>query len=202
MLTVDPKALLKAVDTEAGTNTLIYLRVDGEAALSNKVVMLKELQVHPVRRVPLHADLYEIRMDKVITVGVPLRLVGKAPGIDQGGIMDQGLQELRVECLPGSIPEYVEADVSELEMGDSIHVSDLTFPEGVKVIEDEATTVASVSAPAVEEEPEAVAEEEVAAGEEVAPAAEGEAPAEGAAPPAEGEAPAPGEKGGGRAEKK
>ena len=202
LISIDPRALLKAVDTEAGSNTLIRLRVEGSPDLSEKVVMMRDLQIDPLARTPIHADLYEIRMDERIAVEIPLRLVGKAAGIDEGGILDQGLRELRVECLPGNIPEVVEVDVTALGMGDSIHVSDLTFPEGVKVIEDEATTVASVSAPAAEEEPEAVVEEEVAAGEEVAPGAEGEAPAEGAAPPAQGEAAAPAEKGGGRAEKK
>jgi large subunit ribosomal protein L25 len=198
LLSLDPRALLTAVDTEAGMNTLIHLQIESGSDRSGKVVMLRELQVDPVSRVPLHADLYEIRMDQAITVSIPLRLVGKAAGIEEGGILDQGLRELRVECLPGKIPEVVEADVSALNMGDSIHVSDLVLPESVKVLEDETTTVASVSAPAAEEEAPAPAEAEgeVPAAEEGAPeAAEapaaGEAPGEGKAEPAE----AKGEKG-------
>ncbi len=198
LLSLDPRALLSAVDTEAGANTLIHLRLEGDADQSEKVVMLRELQVDPVKRAPLHADLYEIRMDQAITVSIPLRLVGKAMGIDQGGILDQGLRELRVECLPGQIPEVIEADVSALEMGDAIHVRDLVLPEGVEVLDDETTTVASVSAPVAEEEAPAPAEVEG----EVPAAAEGVA--EGAEAPAEGEAPAaaPGESAEAKGEKK
>lgn len=179
LLSVDARALLKAVDTEAGENTLIRLRVEGAPDLSEKVVMMRDLQVDPVAKKPIHADLYEIRMDETIAVEVPLRLVGKAAGIDEGGILDQGLRELRVECLPGSIPEVVEVDVTPLGMGDSIHVSDLVLPEGVKVIEEATTAVAGVTAPLAEEEVAAPAEGEVAV--------EGEA----AAAPAEGEGEAP-----------
>jgi len=195
MLAVDPRALMKAVDTEAGSNTLIHLTITGQLAESDqteKVVMLRDLQVDPIRRVPLHADLYQIRMDEVIEVDVPIRLVGKAAGIDEGGILDQGLRELRVECLPGNIPEVVEVDVTALNMGDSIHVSDLTIPEGVKIIEELTTTVASVSAPMAEEEVAAPVEGALVEGEAV-PAAEGaEAPAEGEAG-AEGDAKGKGE---------
>ena len=120
LLSIDPHALLKAVDTEAGTNTLFKLRVDGAGDLTGKVVMLRNLQVDPLKREPLHADLYEIRMDETVMVEVPVRLIGKAVGIDEGGILDQGIRELRVECLPGSIPEVLEVDVTALGMGQSV----------------------------------------------------------------------------------
>lgn len=185
LLAIDPHALLKAVDTEAGTNTLIKLRVEGGGNLTDKVVMLRDLQVDPLNRTPLHADLYEITMDETVMVEVPVRLVGKAVGIDEGGILDQGIRELRVECLPGSIPEVLELDVTALGMGQSIHVSEIVLPEGVKVVGELTTAVASISAPLAEEEVAAPAEgEEPVEGEAAAPA-EGEE----AAPPAEGEAP-------------
>ncbi|MDP3938934.1 MAG: 50S ribosomal protein L25 [Deltaproteobacteria bacterium] len=181
MLAVDPRALMKAVDTEAGTNTLIRLTIGGRSEEGEKVVLLRDLQVDPIKRVPLHADLYQIRMDEAIEVDVPIRLIGKAAGIDEGGILDQGLRELRVECLPGSIPEVVEVDVTALGIGDLIHVSDLIVPAGVKIIEELTTTVATVTSPMAEEEAAAPVEGELPAGE-VAPGAEGaEAPAEGAA---------------------
>lgn len=187
LLAIDPHALLKAMDTEAGTNTLIKLRVEGGGNLTDKVVMLRDLQVDPLNRTPLHADLYEITMDETVMVEVPVRLVGKAVGIDEGGILDQGIRELRVECLPGSIPEVLELDVTALGMGQSIHVSEIVLPEGVKIVGELATAVVSISAPLAEEEVAAPAEgEEPAEGEAAAPA-EGE---EAAPPPAEGEAPA------------
>lgn len=187
LLAIDPHALLKAMDTEAGTNTLIKLRVEGGGNLTDKVVMLRDLQVDPLNRTPLHADLYEITMDETVMVEVPVRLVGKAVGIDEGGILDQGIRELRVECLPGSIPEVLELDVTALGMGQSIHVSEIVLPEGVKIVGELATAVVSISAPLAEEEVAAPAEgEEPVEGEAAAPA-EGE---EAAPPPAEGEAPA------------
>lgn len=187
LLAIDPHALLKAMDTEAGTNTLIKLRVEGGGNLTDKVVMLRDLQVDPLNRTPLHADLYEITMDETVMVEVPVRLVGKAVGIDEGGILDHGIRELRVECLPGSIPEVLELDVTALGMGQSIHVSEIVLPEGVKIVGELATAVASISAPLAEEEVAAPAEgEEPVEGEAAAPA-EGE---EAAPPPAEGEAPA------------
>jgi large subunit ribosomal protein L25 len=185
LLAIDPHALLKAMDTEAGTNTLIKLRVEGGGDLTDKVVMLRDLQVDPLNRTPLHADLYEITMDETVMVEVPVRLLGKAVGIDEGGILDQGIRELRVECLPGSIPEVLELDVTALGMGQSIHVSEIVLPEGVKVVGELTTAVASISAPLAEEEVAAPAEgEEPVEGEAAAPA-EGEE----AAPPAEGETP-------------
>lgn len=187
LLAIDPHALLKAMDTEAGTNTLIKLRVEGGGNLTDKVVMLRDLQVDPLNRTPLHADLYEITMDETVMVEVPVRLLGKAVGIDEGGILDQGIRELRVECLPGSIPEVLELDVTALGMGQSIHVSEIVLPEGVKIVGELATAVVSISAPLAEEEVAAPAEgEEPVEGEAAAPA-EGE---EAAPPPAEGEAPA------------
>lgn len=187
LLAIDPHALLKAMDTEAGMNTLIKLRLEGGGNLTDKVVMLRDLQVDPLNRTPLHADLYEITMDETVMVEVPVRLVGKAVGIDEGGILDQGIRELRVECLPGSIPEVLELDVTALGMGQSIHVSEIVLPEGVKIVGELATAVVSISAPLAEEEVAAPAEgEEPVEGEAAAPA-EGE---EAAPPPAEGEAPA------------
>ena len=168
LLALEPRALMKAVDTEAGSNTLITLRVEGHTDLSQKVVMLRDLQVDPVRRTPLHADLYEVRMDETITVSIPVRLVGRAAGVEEGGIVDHSLRELEIECLPGSIPDDVEVDVSALAIGDSIHVGEIKLPEGVKVLDDAAMTVVAVTTPAAEE---------VAA-----------VPAEGAAVPVEGEA--------------
>jgi large subunit ribosomal protein L25 len=143
-----------------------------------------------VRRTPLHADLYEVRMDETITVSIPVRIVGKAAGVEEGGILDHSLRELEIECLPGSIPDGVEVDVSALTIGDSIHVSDLKLPEGVKVLEDAGTPVVAVTTPAAEEVAPVPAEGEAVA-VEGAPA-EGEAAA--AAPEAKGDKGDKGEK--------
>ena len=175
-LTLDPHALeqlLRASD--AGMNTLIDLRVAGPEA-KGQVVLVKELQRDPVRGVPLHADLYQVDLETSIDVSVPIHLVGRPQGVElHDGILDHSLRELEIACLPRAIPESFEVDVSELEIGDTIHVRDLALPEGVELRSDADLSVASVVAARVVEEEAAVEGE-----------AEGVAPVEGA----EGEQPA------------
>lgn len=174
-VSIDPSALLRLLQSSgAGINTLVELRLDGAA----RTVLVKELQRDPVRGRPLHADFYLIELDKTVEVSVPIRLVGKAAGVEFGGILDHPLREIELECLPRAIPESVEVDVSALGVGDSIHVRDLVLPEGVQVRTDADQAVASVIAPSVVEEPVAAkaveAEEGVAEGEEAAASEETE----------------------------
>lgn len=168
-ISIDPSALLRLLQSSgAGINTLVELRLDGAA----RTVLVKELQRDPVRGRPLHADFYLVELDKTVEVSVPIRLVGKAQGVEFGGILDHPLREIELECLPRAIPESVEVDVSALGVGDSIHVRDLVLPDGVQVRTDADQAVASVIAPSVVEEPVAAkaveAEEGVAEGEEAA----------------------------------
>jgi len=197
-ISVDPRLLEKLLATsDAGMNTLIDLAVAGRSDLAGKVVLVKELQRHPVKGSLLHADLYEVDLTKTIEVSVPIHVVGTATGVAlEGGILDQALRELLIECLPRAIPDQIDVDVSALTIGQSIHVRDLVLPEGVKLMSDPDLSVVSVVAPAAEIVPEAAAEE-------VAPEVEGEVPVEaaegapttpaakGAAPPAKGAAAAP-----------
>lgn len=172
---LDPDALEKLLrGSGAGLNTLIDLSVNGRT----DTVLVKELQRHPVRGAFWHVDFYQVDLTQKITVSVPIHFVGKARGVEFGGILDHPLRELEVECLPRAIPEFVEVDVSNLEIGDSIHVSELRLPEGVEVMTDAALPVASVVLPAAEVE--AAPTETIVEGE----AAEGEVAA--AAAPAEG----------------
>jgi len=174
-ISVDPKALQRLLQSGgAGMNTLIELSVDG----NTRTVLVKELQRDPVRGRPLHTDFYLIDLHEKVEVSVPIHLVGKAPGVELGGILDHPLREIELECLPRAIPEGVDVDVSALEVGDSIHVRDLELPEGVSVQTDLNLAVASVITPAVVEEPvaeepeegeEALAEGEEAEGAETAP---------------------------------
>jgi large subunit ribosomal protein L25 len=175
-VSVDARALERLLQASgAGLNTLIDLQLDG----GTQVVLVKELQREPVRGGTLHADFYAVDLTRTVEVSVPLDFVGKARGIEYGGILDLPLREVLLECLPRAIPDQIEVDVSGLDMGQSLHVRDLVLPEGVTVKSDPDLAVATVVAPRAEEE--------------VAPAAvvaEGEAAAEpGAA--------APGEAGGG-----
>jgi len=178
---LDPRALERVITTsDAGMNTLIDLNIAGSRDRAERVVLVKELQRDPVRGAPLHVDFYQVDLTATIEVKVPIVLRGRPRGVElSGGILDQALRELDVECLPRAIPESITLDVSELEIGSSIHVRDLALPEGVVLRSDPDLSVASVITPKVEEE--------------VAPVAapvEGEAaaiPAEGAAAPADSE---------------
>lgn len=183
-ITLDPVSLEKALlRSESGMNTLFDLKARGDGQMGKRVVMVKDLQRDPVSGFYVHADLYEVDLTRTVEVEIPIHVVGRARGVEfEGGILDQQLRELTVECLPRDIPDEVEVDVSELGIGDSLHVGDLRLPEGVSLREDPDVSVVSVVAPTKEEEPpteEALAAEEGAA---EAPAAEGEVPAEGEAP--------------------
>jgi large subunit ribosomal protein L25 len=175
-VTLDPKSLETLLHKSgAGLNTLIDLSVAGRT----DTVLVKELQRHPVSGRYLHVDFFRLDLTQKVTVSVPIHFTGKAKGVEFGGILDHPLREIEVECLPRSIPEFIQVDVSALEVGDSIHVSELQLPPDVEVMTDPTLPVASVVLPAAEvEEPTA---ETVVEGE-VAEAAEGAAaPAEAAA---------------------
>jgi large subunit ribosomal protein L25 len=180
-VTLDPKALETLLHKSgAGLNTLIDLSVGGRT----DTVLVKELQRHPVYGEYLHVDFFQVDLTQKITVSIPIHFIGKAKGVEFGGILDHPLRELEVECLPRAIPEFVEVDVSALEIGQSIHVSDLRLPEGVDVKTDPTLPVASVVLPAAEVEAapvETVVEGEVAEGAEAAAAPAEAAPAKGKA---------------------
>ena len=108
---VDPKEVLRILHSESGANTLINLRVDGSEAR----VMVKEYQLDPVTHQLLHADFYQLAMDKAITVTVPIVLKGEARGVKlQGGMVDFVTRDIEVQCLPTDIPEHIDVDVTEL----------------------------------------------------------------------------------------
>lgn len=173
-LTVNPIDLKKALSTEAGENTLLELHVKGGGEEITKIALLRDVQYDNLTSRPIHFDFQEILMKELITVKVPVEVVGKAPGIQEGGILEEILREIEVECLPASIPNVIEIDVSQLGIGDSIHIGDLTLPEGVTVLHDPDETIITILSPVMEE---------------VKPAAaEAAAPAEGAEGEAEPEA--------------
>ncbi len=165
-IAVDPRALERVLHSSgSGMNTLIDLSMSGDES----VVLVKDLQRDPVRGSYLHADFYEVDLNKTVEVMVPIHFTGRAVGVEYGGIVDHPLRELEITCLPRAIPDSVEIDITELQIGDSLHVRDLTVPDGVTIMTDLDLAVANVMAPVAEEEPEV--EEEVAEGAEAAPAA-------------------------------
>jgi large subunit ribosomal protein L25 len=147
---VNPLELLSAL--ESGENTLLNLSLTGGATPRTALVILKLLQRDPVKGRPLHADFQEISMERKIRVEVPLVLNGDPLGVkDKGGILEHSLRQLAVECLPSNIPEKIVIDVAGLDIGDSVHVRDIPVSEGIRILDDSARVVASVSAPAAEE---------------------------------------------------
>jgi len=148
-LAVKPEELKKILTSGAKENTLIGLKVSGPGSdqVGAPVVMLKDLQVHPLTQSYLHADFYAVAMDEKIEVDIPIRLIGKAEGVKLGGIQQLAMREIRVRCLPTEIPEFLDVDVSALKIGDSLHVRDLAPPEKFDFVTDRNFTVASVVPP-------------------------------------------------------
>ncbi len=161
-VSVDPKVISRILASDSGHNTIFDLQVDGEKTKA----MIVDWQFEPIRGSILHIDLKRIAMDEKMHVMVPIHLVGEAIGVkQQGGIMDQVIREVEVECLPGDIPAHIDADVSALEFGIVLRVKDLPHGGKLKFITDEDQAVAHITS--VKEEvaptPEAVAEAAAAA---------------------------------------
>lgn len=155
---VAPKALQEAIATEAGWNTLITLKGDG--AFSGKVVILKDMQVDPIRSDVRHADFQAIDLKKKVNVMVPVHPVGKSEGEKAGGFLQVIRHELEVVCLPTAIPSAIEVNVEALAIGDVLHIEDLVLPAGVEAPHDVNFTVITVTGHKAEEaaEGEAAAE--------------------------------------------
>jgi large subunit ribosomal protein L25 len=167
----------------AGGQALFDLEVEGSSAVP---VVVKEQQLHPVRGSLQHIDLQEVKLDEEIQADVAIELEGAevAPGVKEGGVLEHVTREVTVEALPTEIPERIIADVSAMEINDTLQLSAVAIPSGVKLAADDPdeVTIATLSPPRVEEEPEPAVEEEAElVGEE------GEAPVEEEGEPAEGE---------------
>jgi len=143
----------------------------GSPLLSNKVALVKELQIHPVTEDVLHVDFYEVDLAEKIQVKVPLHFVGKAEGVVRGGILQPIVREIEVECLPVEIPEYVEVEVSSLDIGHSLHIGDVTLPSGVVALHEPNFTLVTVVPPTVEEVAPTAEAPAAVEGAEAAPAA-------------------------------
>ncbi|OGH58155.1 MAG: hypothetical protein A3I06_00750 [Candidatus Lindowbacteria bacterium RIFCSPLOWO2_02_FULL_62_12] len=179
---IDARALQKALLTGAGDSQLIDLVIESQSGQTGEKALIKAIQRHPVTERIQHVDLYRVVMTEKIEVEVPLALTGTPAGIKKGGVLEKRLTTVRVRCLPGSIPEKFVADVAALDVGHSMHVSDLKAPEGVVILNDPGQTLAVVTEVTVEEAPAAAAAaaaaaampEAGAAGAAAAPAAEPE----------------------------
>jgi large subunit ribosomal protein L25 len=160
-LQVDPKNLEKLMST-AGENTLIDLQITGagnEPAETTKVI-IRDLQYRPLGDLPSHIDFYQVALDREVSITVPLDLVGSPAAVERKeGSLSQQLYELNIECLPGNIPAKIEIDISDLEVGQSVHVSDIASISGVTITDSPGLAVASVKAMKEEVEEEEIAPE-------------------------------------------
>ena len=183
-VTVDPKAVSTLLLVEGGRNRILTLKgtgVDGKAA------MVKDYQVDPLSRLLVHVDLLEIDLEKKIEVTVRLHFVGRAIGVEEGGVMNIIEREISVRCFPNEIPQFVAVDVSSLKIGSSLHMSDVVLPKGVEKASHMNPTLVTVVPPAKDEElapslapsaePEVITEKKAAEGEEGAEGAAAAAPA-------------------------
>lgn len=192
-ISIAERELRRALTGSAGLHAILDVEIDGKGQTHASI--LKEYQVDPVRGGVTHIDLQEVRLDQAIRASVAVQLFGgeDAPGVREGGVLSQPLREVTVEALPLEVPEHLELDVSGMEIGGTLRISDLTAPEGTTLLDDPEMVVATVTAPTKVVEPEPT-EEELAAMEAEAEAAEGEEGAEGeAAEGAESEAESSGE---------
>jgi large subunit ribosomal protein L25 len=168
-VSVSPKEIGSILRSKTGENTLFELDLEG----ARRKVILKEFQVEPIKGQLLHADFYEVALDKKLEVSVHIELVGTPVGVKvEGGVLDFITRELEVECLPMDIPEKITVDVSELGMGKHLRVADIKAPERVAILTEPDVVIVHVVMPRAEEAPAAAAEA---------------APAEGAAAVAEPE---------------
>ena len=198
LLTLDPDAVRKIVRSHAAGTALVAVAIAGAPSNGTRTALLRDFQVDPVSGQLLHADLFEISMNKPIRVRVPVKLTGGVPsGVKEGGVLHHNLRELHIEVLPTAMPDHIEVDASQLAIGQGIHVRELAAQQGIRFLDDVDQMVVSVAAPmseaklealltsgaALEEgkEPEVIAKGKVEG--EAAPA--GAAPGAAAAPAAE-----------------
>jgi large subunit ribosomal protein L25 len=157
---VDPKAVLRILHSDTGANTLINLKLDGLEAR----VMVREYQLDPITHGLLHADFYQLAMDKAIVVTVPVVIKGESKGVkQQGGLLDFVTRDIEVECLPTDIPENIVVDVTELMLHESIRLRDLPVDPKWKAVSEGETMLVHIVMPKAEEEPAAAPTEAAAA---------------------------------------
>ncbi len=177
-LTLDAREALSLFHSISVENTIVNVQIDDDKEALETLV--REIQMHPFRPDIVHVDFYCIERGVALEVEIPANYNGTPQGVRDGGVLEVILHEFRVRCLPSMIPESIEIDISHLDIGDSVHVNEVSMAEGVELLTDPGQTACLVSAPRVEEEPEEEELEEGLEGEEGEEGAEGEAPEDGA----------------------
>ncbi|MEQ1793366.1 MAG: 50S ribosomal protein L25 [Nitrospira sp.] len=198
LLTANPDELVKILKAQAGSTVLISLTVDGAKAKAKRTALLRDYQVDPITGSVLHADLFEISMDKPIRVKVPVHVVGAVPaGVKEGGVLHNNTRELHIECLPAVLPDQIEVDASSLGISQGIHLKDVARREGIRFLDDEDLMIVSVAAPISDAKLEALLTGGAATGTEPEVTAKGKEAGEGGEPAKAGAAAAAGDAKGG-----
>jgi large subunit ribosomal protein L25 len=148
---------LRKIFRSGGENVLINMDMPGG---ETEIVMIKEIQKDPISRKVLHADFMRVSLEERVTAHIPVVLIGIAPGIKEGGVLEFILRELRLECQVGQIPEHFEIDVSALKIGDQIRVEEVNVPEDMVIHDDPSTIIVTVASPTVIKEGEEAAVQE------------------------------------------
>jgi large subunit ribosomal protein L25 len=188
-VSLDSRLLVKALDKDKRRNTVFSLTLTGGGSTEEITAMIKDAQIDPITQLLMHVDFLRIDLDQDVHVTVPLSLVGRAVGVVNGGQLHQSMHVLSVAAKPAAIPTKIEVDVSHLDIGEAVHVSDLKLAEGIRALIDAKEAVASVVAPKAEKveveaapiEGGAVPAADAAAGDKAAAAGGDKAAAGGAA---------------------
>jgi large subunit ribosomal protein L25 len=190
---VEERELRRALTGAGGLHSILDVEIDGTGKAHASI--LKDWQVDKVRGGVTHVDLHEVRLDQPITASVTVQLTGGdiAPGVKEGGVLSQPLREIQVSALPLEVPEHIDLDVSHMATGDTLRIADIDVGEGVTLLDEPETVVATVTAPTREVAPEDALES--AEGEALEGDSEGETPEGGADAPAEPAADAAGDQG-------
>lgn len=144
---VSSKRMEKLLRDMGEESRLLTLSIEGDGEPSTKQVLIREIQVHPSRRRFLHVDFYEVPMDHPIVVVVPVELVGESVGVKKGGTVDVVRRTVSVRCLPGEIPEKIEVDIKQLDLGGAIHVGDLAKMVPYALVDDKHLSIVNILAP-------------------------------------------------------
>lgn len=165
-LTISPLDL-DNIYKESGTERVVLNLIIKNGDTQNAIAMVKEVQATPVTKKYLHIDFYEISMDEKVVVNVPVEVTGKSTGVERGGLLQVVRHKLEISCLPADMPDKIQVDVTNLDIGDSVHIGDISVVDKVRLLADSGLTVLTVVAPTVKEEelPEEEEMEEEEAGE-------------------------------------
>ncbi|ULA63991.1 MAG: LSU ribosomal protein L25p [Nitrospira sp.] len=198
LLTANPDELVKILKAQAGSTVLVSLTIGGATTKASRTALLRDYQVDPITGAVLHADLFEVSMDKPIRVKVPVHVTGGIPiGVKEGGVLHNNTRELNIECAPAVLPDQIDVDASSLGISQGIHLKDVARREGIRFLDDEDLMIVSVAAPISDAKLEALLTGGAGAATEPEVAAKGKEAGEGGEPAKAGAAAAAGDAKGG-----